>query len=170
MRSDERALIRRARRGSPDAVEELFRLHWRGVWQAAYAVTSRRELANDVAQGGVRPRDVVARALRRIAAVRAVADSHRREPRDRRAPPRATARPRRDRRDTGRGRARERRPVVQAVARLGPEKRLIVALHYWLDYSIPEIARLLELPLGTVASRLSRALEELRLDLEAEHV
>jgi RNA polymerase sigma-70 factor (ECF subfamily) len=59
---------------------------------------------------------------------------------------------------------------VQAVARLGPEKRLIVALHYWLDYSIPEIARLLELPLGTVASRLSRALEELRLDLEAEHV
>ncbi len=60
--------------------------------------------------------------------------------------------------------------IVRAVARLAADKRLIVALHYWLDYSTPEIARLLELPVGTVASRLSRALEELRTDLEAEHV
>jgi RNA polymerase sigma-70 factor, ECF subfamily len=60
--------------------------------------------------------------------------------------------------------------VVRAVARLAPERRLIVALHYWLDYPTPEIAELLDLPLGTVASRLSRALAELRLDLEAKHV
>src|SRR5919204_3659711 len=157
MRSDERALIRRARRGSPDAVEELFRLHWRGVWQAAYAVTSRRELANDVAQGGVRPRDVVARALRRIAAVRAVADSHRREPRDRRAPPRATARPRRDRRDTGRGRARERRPGRAggrpAGSREAPDRRA------------PLLARLLhtrDRPAARAAARHSRVAAEPR--------
>jgi DNA-directed RNA polymerase specialized sigma24 family protein len=47
---------------------------------------------------------------------------------------------------------------------------VIVALHYWLDFTTPEISGLLDLPQGTVASRLSRALEELRLDLEAEHV
>jgi RNA polymerase sigma-70 factor (ECF subfamily) len=47
--------------------------------------------------------------------------------------------------------------VVRAVARLAPERRLIVALHYSLDYPTPEIARVLDLPLGTVASRLSRA-------------
>jgi hypothetical protein len=41
--------------------------------------------------------------------------------------------------------------VVRAVARLAPERRLIVALHYWLDYLTPEIAELLDLPLGTVA-------------------
>jgi RNA polymerase sigma factor (sigma-70 family) len=50
MRPDERELVRRARRGAPEAVEQLFRLHWHGAWQAAYAVTVRRELANDVAQ------------------------------------------------------------------------------------------------------------------------
>ncbi len=52
------------------------------------------------------------------------------------------------------------------LARLAPEKRIVVALHYWVDYSTPEIAELLDLPLGTVASRLSRALAELRTELE----
>src|SRR5919201_5231785 len=170
MRSDERAVIRRARRGSADAVEELFRRHWRGAWQAAYAVTGRRELANDVAQEAfVRAVSSLERFddsrpfapwLTRIA-VNLGIDELRRERRlelGDAADASAGPEPESDDR------------VVRAVARLGAEKRLIVALHYWLDYSTPEIARLLELPLGTVASRLSRALEELRLDLEAEHV
>jgi len=171
MRPDERALIRRARGGAPEAVEELFRLHWRGLWQAAYAVTGRRELANDVAQEAfVRAVSSLERFddlkpfrpwLTRIAVNLAI-DELRRE---RRLDPGQAAEP-----------AAQAEPpetddrVVRAVARLGPERRLIVALHYWLDYPTPEIARLLELPLGTVASRLSRALEELRVDLEAEHV
>ena len=169
MRSDERAVIRQARRGSPDAVEELFRRHWRGAWQAAYAVTGRRELANDVAQEAfVRAVSSLERFdasrpfapwLTRIAVNLAI-DELRRE---RRLDPG-------DRSDTAEVEREVDDRVVRAVARLPAEKRLIVALHYWLDYSTPEIARLLELPLGTVASRLSRALEELRLDLEAEHV
>jgi RNA polymerase sigma-70 factor (ECF subfamily) len=60
--------------------------------------------------------------------------------------------------------------VLSLVGRLPAERRMVVALHYWLDYSTPEIAEVLDLPLGTVASRLSRALDELRLNLEAEHV
>jgi DNA-directed RNA polymerase specialized sigma24 family protein len=46
----------------------------------------------------------------------------------------------------------------------------VIALRYWLDYSPTEIAELLDLPVGTVSSRLSRALADLRTDLEANHV
>lgn len=170
MHADERDLIRRARHGAPDAVEQLFRLHWRGVWRAAYAVTMRRELANDVAQ------EAFVRAVSSLdrfddsrpfapwvirIAVNLAIDELRRERRlDSVATADEPARPERESDDR----------IVRAVARLAPERRLIVALHYWLDCPTPEIARLLELPLGTVASRLSRALDELRLDLEAEHV
>jgi DNA-directed RNA polymerase specialized sigma24 family protein len=46
----------------------------------------------------------------------------------------------------------------------------VIVLHYWLDYRIEDIAQLLGLPYGTVASRLSRALAELRSSLEERHV
>src|SRR5919202_3072903 len=49
MRSDAK-LVELARRGSRDAAGELFSRHWLGAWRAAYAVTGRRELADDVAQ------------------------------------------------------------------------------------------------------------------------
>src|SRR2546430_13503122 len=49
MRSDAR-LVELARRGSRDAAAELFARHWRAAWRAAYVVTGRRELADDVAQ------------------------------------------------------------------------------------------------------------------------
>ena len=168
MQADEE-LIRRAQQGAPDAIDELFRRHWRHLWRTAYALTARRELANDVAQEafvrGVSslrrfdPTRPLAPWLTRIA-VNLVVDEHRRERRLAPAVESAAAVEPENVDDE----------VVTAVARLAPERRLIVALHYWLDYSTPEIAQLLELPLGTVASRLSRALEDLRTDLEAEHV
>jgi len=46
----------------------------------------------------------------------------------------------------------------------------VIVLHYWLDLPVEEIAGILGLPVGTVASRLSRALAELRTALEEEHV
>jgi hypothetical protein len=49
MRSDAK-LVELARRGSHDAAAELFTRHWRAAWRAAYVVTGRRELADDVAQ------------------------------------------------------------------------------------------------------------------------
>src|SRR4051812_2549265 len=49
MRSDAK-LVGLARRGSRDAAAELFTRHWRSAWRAAYVVTGRRELADDVAQ------------------------------------------------------------------------------------------------------------------------
>ena len=57
-----------------------------------------------------------------------------------------------------------------ALRRLGPERRAVIALHYWFDYTTPEIAEVLGVPVGTVNSRPARALRDLRLDLEARNV
>jgi DNA-directed RNA polymerase specialized sigma24 family protein len=49
MRSDAK-LVELARGGSREAAGELFTRHWPAAWRAAYAVTGRRALADDVAQ------------------------------------------------------------------------------------------------------------------------
>ena len=51
--------------------------------------------------------------------------------------------------------------VLGALASLSPEHRAVVVLRYVLDYTPGEIALLLDLPRGTVNSRLRRALDEL---------
>ena len=150
-------------------VDDLFRRHWRDVWQAAYALTSRRELANDVAQ------EAFVRALTRgdrfdparpfrpwvtKIAVNLALDELRRERRLGAEPPETAVEDPLAASDA----------ALRAVARLETDRRTVVVLHYWLDVSTPEIAQLLDVPQGTVASRLSRALNELRIDLEAEHV
>lgn len=59
--------------------------------------------------------------------------------------------------------AQERRDlVVQAIGSLPPEFREIVILRDMRDQSYEEIAELLEVPLGTVRSRLHRARMELK--------
>jgi RNA polymerase sigma-70 factor (ECF subfamily) len=51
--------------------------------------------------------------------------------------------------------------LASALATLSPERRAVVVLRYVLDYTPGEIAELLEIPRGTVNSRLRRALDEL---------
>src|SRR3954447_8094516 len=46
----EAALVREAQRGSGDALEELFRRHWRRAHRAAYLVTADASAAEDIAQ------------------------------------------------------------------------------------------------------------------------
>jgi RNA polymerase sigma-70 factor (ECF subfamily) len=54
-----------------------------------------------------------------------------------------------------------------AFARLSPEQRIIVVLRYWRDLSVDEIAYRLQLPAGTVKSRLHYALKSLRAAIES---
>ncbi|MGZ4387894.1 MAG: RNA polymerase sigma factor, partial [Gaiellaceae bacterium] len=54
-------LVARARGGSREAAAELFERYWGAAWRAAYAVTGRRALADDVAQ------DAFERALAALA-------------------------------------------------------------------------------------------------------
>lgn len=54
----------------------------------------------------------------------------------------------------------------RAVADLPPDQRAVIALRYQLDWPLEWIAEALQLPIGTVKSRLHRGLERLRQQLE----
>lgn len=65
---------------------------------------------------------------------------------------------------------RERDAEVQAaLAALAPDQRRIVALHFYADLTLSDIAAVTNLPLGTVKSRLHRALQTLRARLHPAH-
>jgi RNA polymerase sigma-70 factor, ECF subfamily len=168
-------LIEAARSGDDDALDALYRRYWPLAWQWAYALTGKRERADDLAQeafvGAIASlhRFDVERPLRpwlkRILLNRAI-DELRRLRRgevptdwfdDRLRPDAEDAR-------------RESDELVAAVRALPPARRTVIVLHYWLDLPVDEIAALLSLPYGTVASRLSRGLAELRCCLEHERV
>lgn len=53
----------------------------------------------------------------------------------------------------------------EALGRLSPEHRAVIALHLHAGYSVEETARILEVPFDTVRSRLRAAREHLRRDM-----
>lgn len=65
------------------------------------------------------------------------------------------------------GRAQAAIHVRDALRRLPVELQLVVELHYWEEQSTAEIGTVLEVPQGTVKSRLRRAREQLETDLGA---
>jgi RNA polymerase sigma-70 factor, ECF subfamily len=158
-------LVVRARQGSREAAGELFARHWPGAWKVARAVTGRRDMADDVAQ------DAFERAFAALSRF------------DRRRPfgpwlhrivvNRSLDLLRSERRLIGpegldriegewRDHTGEDRELLAAVAVLSPQRRVVVVLRYGLGHTPTAIAELLDLPVGTVNSRLARALEDLR--------
>jgi RNA polymerase sigma-70 factor (ECF subfamily) len=53
--------------------------------------------------------------------------------------------------------------VAGALARLDPTRRAIVVMHYFLGMPLTDISASLAIPIGTVKSRLHRALEDMRV-------
>ena len=62
----------------------------------------------------------------------------------------------------------EEKAVWQAVKGLSDKLRAVVVLRYYWELSYAEIAQILDIPLGTVKSRLNLALRTLRKELEAK--
>jgi RNA polymerase sigma-70 factor (ECF subfamily) len=168
------ALVAAARAGSREAASELFARHWTGVWRAALAITGRAAMAEDVAQdaferafaalGRFDLRRPFAPWLHRIAVNRAL-DVVRRERRlvaldavDEGTAGLAGA--------AGEGSDGE---LLRGLAALSAERRAAIVLRYGLGYAPTEIAAILGLPVGTVHSRLARALAQLRLELGVDH-
>ena len=164
------ALVRAAQRGSADAFDELFARHWPRAYRAACLVCADADAAEDVAQeaflAAVRALDRFDRRrpfgpwLHRIVVNRAIdhtrARALRREVAGERAP--EPVAPERSAPDED---------LVAALASLGPEQRAVVALRHLLGYTPGEIAHLLDLPRGTVNSRLRRGLDALAAELES---
>jgi RNA polymerase sigma factor (sigma-70 family) len=62
----------------------------------------------------------------------------------------------------------ERDALLAGLARLTPDERIVVVMRFWADLPLEAIAHRLDWPLGTVKSRLHRALERLRGALAAD--
>ena len=52
------------------------------------------------------------------------------------------------------------------IGSLPPELRKIISLKYYSEFTLEEISRILKIPVGTIKSRLNRALNRLRLEIE----
>lgn len=168
--------MRAAQRGSGEAVEELFARHWRPAYRAALLVTGDAAAAEDITQEAflaalrALPRFDLRRPLRpwlhRIVVNRAIdwsrARAHRGE-----VSAEAVGEEVADPGEAGGGGPGPGlglglgEDVMGALQRLGPEQRAVIVLRYVLDFTPGEIAAALDLPRGTVNSRLRRGLDAL---------
>ena len=173
-RRSDRSLIRGALAGSEADIEVLFRRHWPRAHRAAFLIVHDHAAAEDIAQeafvAAIRRLDRFDRRrpfapwLGTIVANRAIdwvrSRSARRElddPGPERAGP------------DGQGAGPYSQEVLAALATLSAEHRAVIVMRYVLEYTPGEIARALELPRGTVNSRLRRGLDVLETQLrEAE--
>jgi RNA polymerase sigma-70 factor, ECF subfamily len=163
-------LVRAAQRGSEEAVEALFRRHWRHAHRAAYLIVRDADAAEDIAQeaflSALRALDRFDRRrpfrpwLHRIVVNRAI--DHARARTLRREVGDAAI----DEAPAADGEARLDPDLSAALAGLDPEQRAAIVLRYLLEYTPGEIARMLDLPRGTVNSRLRRGLDRLADSLE----
>jgi RNA polymerase sigma-70 factor (ECF subfamily) len=170
----ERSLIAGALAGSEADLEALFREHWPRAYRAAFLIVHDHAAAEDIAQeafvAAIRRLDRFDRRRRfspwlyTIVANRAIDWTRARAARLDNAgqPPESTAAP-----EQAPGPYSE--EVLGALRALSPEHRAVVVLRYVVEYTPGEIARALELPRGTVNSRLRRGLDALEARLrEAE--
>ncbi|HEX3041606.1 MAG TPA: sigma-70 family RNA polymerase sigma factor [Solirubrobacterales bacterium] len=163
--------MREAQNGSDAAMAHLYSLHWRGAYRAAYLVVHDATAAEDIAQDGF------------LAAVDALDRFDRRRPfrpwLHRIVVNRALDWARREalrRRVDGAESVFEPLPppeeiggeMIAALRELPAEQRAVVVLRHLLEYTPGEIAAMLDLPRGTVNSRLRRGLDRLRETAEAE--
>ena len=58
--------------------------------------------------------------------------------------------------------------IMEAISKMKEDFRLIIILYYYDEYSIKEIAQILEIPEGTAKSRLFKARENLKTNLGKE--
>jgi RNA polymerase sigma-70 factor, ECF subfamily len=173
----EAALVRAAQQGDQAAFAQIVRGHQRGVYRVAYALTPNATDADDLAQetfvrayqalGRFRADEPLRPWLARIT-VNLAYSLHRR----RRRRPETSIEPLLE---AGRqwaaggddpseqaAAAEGRRRLARAYDDLSPEHRVVLSLRVVEDLSYDEIARMLNVPVGTVMSRLSRARAELR--------
>lgn len=167
--------IRRAQRGDAEAYDALVRAYETLAFRAAYLITREEHEAADAAQDAFvrayralntfrlgepfRPwlmRIVTNQALNRIQASKRRANMNERyvlAENENRGPSDAQAHL--ETRD-------QNEKLMRAVQRLKPEEQMLISLRYFLELPEAEVAQTLNIPQGTVKSRLHRTLAKLR--------
>jgi RNA polymerase sigma factor (sigma-70 family) len=176
---DETELVVRAARGDETAYEELVRMHQGIAFRTAYVFTGVAEDAQEAAQ------DAFVKAFRALGRFRAGApfrpwllkivanearnrrrSAGRREGLAVRAAVSAGTEDAAPSPESALLSAERREELMAALNRLRTEDREIIACRYFLDLSEEDAAAALGWKRGTVKSRLSRALDRLRAELE----
>jgi RNA polymerase sigma-70 factor (ECF subfamily) len=162
----ERALVREALRGSEEAVAELFQACWPGAYRAAFLIVHDHAAAEDIAQealvSAIRALDRFDRRrplrpwLHRIVVNRAIDWARLRALRGE-----VLEREASDGDASGDNQHGWSDPVLSALGALAPDQRAVIVLRHLLEYTPGEIAAMLDLPRGTVNSRLRRGLDVL---------
>jgi RNA polymerase sigma-70 factor (ECF subfamily) len=166
--SDERAWVRGAQRGSVEDLESLFRAFWPRAFRAAYLVVHDAAAAEDIAQeaflAAIRSLDRFDRRrpfgpwLHRIVVNRAIDWTRARRLRAEAELAAEVPAPEPSDPDVC--------SLLEGLAALPPEHRAVIVLRHLLEYTPGEIAELLDLPRGTVNSRIRRGLDRLGESLE----
>jgi RNA polymerase sigma-70 factor (ECF subfamily) len=167
---DQRWLVERAREGDHEAFSELARAAVVRLDQAARLILRDPELARDAVQDalirawrdlpGIRDPERFDAWLHRIV-VNACLDLARRR---KRRPIEVELSPLHHPSTADASAVVGQRDLIESVLRsLDPGGRAIVVLHYYLGMPLTEVAATLGIPVGTVKSRLHRALGEMRL-------
>ena len=172
---DQRGLVERARGGDHDAFAELARAAVVRLDQAARLILRDPELARDAVQEGLirawrdlrklRDPDRFDAWLYRLT-VNACLDLARQR---RRRVIEVQLTPLHHPALSDSSIAQANRQLVDEVLRdLDAQGRAIVVLHYYMGLPLTDVAATLSLPLGTVKSRLHRALTAMRIAIDAE--
>ena len=172
--ADEAALVRSAQTGDAEAAGLLARRYWTSTWKTAYAIVRSEERADDAVQdtferlfrhlGRVDPDRPLAPWLHRIVVNCSL--SILRRDRDDRAEA-LVEEPEDGGQEARLEATRDVRELLDALWQLDPDRRVVVVVRLILGYAPKEAAEMLGIAVGTVNSRLSRALKELRTALDA---
>lgn len=172
----DRTLVERAMAGDRDAFDELARLSIGRLYGLAHVILRDPDRAADATQ------EALVAAWRDLSALRDVdrfdAWLHRLLVRSCQREDRRTRR----RRlvevgdlDLGARSGRDELPTMfdrdeldRGFRRLGVDERAVLVLHHLEGFSLPEIAEMLGVPLGTVKSRLHRGVQTMRAALDAD--
>ena len=178
---EEAALVQSAQNGDQAAFAEIVRCYQRAVYRVAYGLTRNASDADDLAQetflrawqalGRFRVGEPLYPWLSRIAVNLSFSlHRHRRRRPEESIEPLVEAGRQWGVQDDPADRAERNehgRQLREAMAELKPEHQTVLVLRAVEDLPYDEIARVLNVPVGTVMSRLSRARVELKQRLRA---